>query len=38
MVCSASLLNIEKISRKTELEKSNLEKRHCNNQGFSGQN
>ena len=38
MVCSAFLLNIEKISQKTQLEKSNLEKRHCNSQGFSGQN
>ena len=41
MVCSTFLPSIEKVSQETQLlsfEKSNLEKRHCKNQGFSGYN
>ena len=41
MVYSAFLPSIEKVRQKTQLhlfEKSNLEKRQCNNQRFSGYN
>ena len=41
MVYSPFLPTIEKVSQKTQLhlfEKFNLEKRPCNNEGFSGYN